>query len=253
MPKNSRIPDNVRQPPKAWSRIGEAYRARGSKIKWAKFSEALDRLNVIYRAAQDGASYAAAEGLIGTDKKFLTIGDLLESPVGRLTRALNVLKVYSNDQAEARRVLTRAVDREGVSAKTLLGPELQAGDLGQRITEAVDRCVQCLKNARNNLGEDPLLEITVTLAEHAMDLLLAEFRRLGILRRCEYCGDVLFPSSAQKRFCSDSSEDRDCGHRAANKRSYGKLRATIGRMTRAESARKAARERWAKRAPDSVK
>src|SRR5271163_1858867 len=160
MPRSSRIPGNVRQRPRAWSLIGEAYRARGSKIKWAKFSEALDRLNVIYRAAQDGASYAAAEGLIGSDKKFLTIGALRQSPVGQLTRALNILRFYSNDQAEARRVLTRAVDREGISAKTLLGPELQACDLGQRIAEAVDGCVQCLRDAGNNLGEDPLLEIT---------------------------------------------------------------------------------------------
>lgn len=248
-----RVPDKPKQDPVAWSRIGEAYLDRGSKIRRKKPSEALGRINDIYRASQNGASYAASEGLIGSDEKRQTMRALQKGPVGRLVTALNVMAFYVKNQTDARRVLRRAAKQEGISADQLLGPELPAYEIGRRLAEEVDRCVQRLKDAQNNLGKDAQLEITVKLASHAMSLLLREFRRLLILGQCEHCRQVMFTSSAHKRFCSEGCEGRDCGHRAAGKRFYEKLRVAQGRMTRAESARNAANVRWANKAHDPQK
>jgi hypothetical protein len=187
LPGSARVLDETRLEPKAWSRIGKAYRARKWRIKWKEFSEALDLINDIDRAAQNGASYAESKGLIGRREKFDTIGALQRSPIGRLIQALNVLNFCAHNEAGARQILRHAARQERFSANTLQGPKLPDSELGHRIAEKVDCCLRCLKDAENDPAKDVRLEITVKLANHAMDCLQREFSRLQIVSQCQHC------------------------------------------------------------------
>jgi hypothetical protein len=151
-----------------------------------------------------------------------------KEPIGRIAKALNVMMLH-------------------VTGKNLFGPPLPDSELGYRIAEEIDRCILCLKEVQNTPRMDTGLEAMLKVGTHGLDSLLQEFGRLMILRQCELCRRVMFPSSDRKRFCSDESEGRDCGHRAANKSSYERSRATKGRMTPKESAKRAAKAKWAKR------
>jgi hypothetical protein len=223
----ARIPDKSKAEPKGWARIGAAYRNHESEIKWEKFSEALDRINEVERTARKSALYAEAHGLIDRDEKLRMMFAFPKEPVGRITKALNVMLLH-------------------VTGRNLFGPPLPDSELGYRIAEEIDRCILCLKEVQDTPRMDTGLEAMLKVAAHGLDSLLQEFGRLMILRQCELCRRVMFPSSDRKRFCSDESEGRDCGHRAANKSSYERSRATKGRMTPRESAKKAAKAKWAR-------
>jgi hypothetical protein len=173
---------------------------------------------------------------------------LQRSRIGRLVRALNGITFFTVGRSASQQVLRQAAIQEGLPQNALVGDDLDPRDLGQRIAQEFDRCLQCIDDAEASETKDDLLEmLTRSLATHAIDELLVQFRASRILGRCSLCRRTMFPTTPTKRFCSTDYEGRDCGHRFRARESYRRNRQGVSRMSPVEAARLAASARWRRR------
>ncbi len=121
----------------------------------------------------------------------------------------------------------------------IIEPQIAEAALGVRLVSAMDTFLDRLHDP-----VEPLYKPIQLLATRFKDALFSELMRLEVAGVCEECGQTLVMTSRRKRFCSLNFESRDCGARARGRRSYKKHASPM--MTRSESARTAARARWAK-------
>jgi hypothetical protein len=242
--------------PKAWARIGAAYRESKSQVHTEVMRETLDRMYAIYRSAQNAIAHNSALHVAATKderrikavqkEKRRLMFELQASPMGQLTKNFTLLVCFLETQNDVLKFLKGAVLERGRAAEMALAPPTDSW-IGERLAGDTDRCIVSLNEARRTEAPDPTLRAIQPLAAHLMRLHINRCRKHGILDLCARCGGAMYVYSARKRFCSNSSEGRECGHLAANQRAYQKKpRQSQARMSRTASARLAAKARWKK-------
>jgi hypothetical protein len=219
--------------------------------------ETLDCMYAIYRTAQIAISHnSMLRSAALKDERRLKIAqkekrklmfELQASPIGQLTKNFTSLVRFLETQNEAMKTLKGVMPQRGRAAEKAFASPTDSW-IGERLAGDTNRCIVSLNEATRTEGADPTLRAIQPLAAHLMQLHLKTCRRFGILDLCARCGGAMYAYNARKRYCSESSEGRDCGHLAANQRAYRKQpRPSKARMSRTASARLAAKARWKKR------
>jgi hypothetical protein len=233
-----------RPPEPHHAEIGKRFRQVSAEINWENVRNSFLPLQDAYESLLWPAKLAGQEGVFSRDEKIDAVLGEARTQGGRIARAafdLSRQLSLDSDRDRFHAQLKRQKDPFRMSPdeiQQVLGPQMPEAELGARLISAMDTFTRQLRDTIETRYQ-PILR----LARRFKDALFSELKRLGVAGVCGECGQTFVMTSQRKRFCAPDSENRDCGARVRGRRSY-KRRAKPA-MTRSESARKAARARWA--------
>lgn len=224
--------------------IGKRFRQFARNIQGKKIDLAFSMLQDAYEGLQYSAKLASHEGLLNRAETMKALAHEARGQVGGIVKSACSLYRQLTIDAERdhfRARLTAQSSVDGLSPQDiqqLIGHEMTEAELGARIVREMDALSDLLREP-----VEPPHKAIYALTIKFRDAVVSEFGRLEIARICEECGRAFALTRSTKRHCSPGFEDRNCAAIARGKRSYEK-RARAS-MSRSESARKAARARWA--------
>ena len=197
--------------------IGKRLARVQSQLNRQRIEPLLNRLVDVQRSLHNVVDHAGKEGLISPEERESWALELFRQ-VGVPNRTLDGLYqeiVFRENSEIVEMHEAGSLSDEAFSQRPHRA--MPPKERGQRLVRAV---INCRATLTNFAPVDPLGKFVKTLGQRCFGDIIDELSRLGVLRICDYCGMPMFPTRAEKRYCSRDYEGSDCSAKQRSRRSY---------------------------------